>query len=402
MREVVITGAGTINALGASVDAMWDGLAAAHVGIGPLDIRDVDRLAIQIGAQVTGFDPTQHFDPARLGLLDRFSQFAVVAAREAMAQAGLAGETALATRGGVILGNAGGGMATQDDGFRAVYEAGKNRVHPFTVPRLMSNAPAAHVAMEFGLMGPVFAVSSACASSNHAMAQALGLIRSGSADVILTGGTEAMLTFGGLKAWEGLRVMSPTGCRPFCASRDGFVQGEGAGVLVFEAAEHAQARGARVLARVAGAGMSADAGDIVLPDARGAAAAMEAALQDAGLAPSDIGYINAHGTATAANDRTECAAIRAVFGAEAEQVAVSSTKSMHGHLIGGAGAVEAVASLMGFERGLLPPNAGLREPDPACDLDILSDGARAASPQALLSNAFAFGGLNAVIALAAP
>lgn len=402
MRRVVITGAGTINPLGRSVAETYAALKAGRCAIGPLDIPDAARLTAPLGAQVTGFDPSEHFDRQTLSLTDRFAQFALVAAAQAMDQAGLSVDGALAPRAGAILGNSGGGMATQDEGFRAVYEAGKNRVHPFTVPRLMGNAPTAHLTMRFGLKGPSFTVSSACASSNHAMGQAAATIASGQADVMLTGGTEAMLTFGGLKAWEGLRVMSATGCRPFCASRDGMVQGEGAAVYVFEAEEHARARGATILAHVAGSAMTSDAGDIVLPNAEGAAAAMTGALRAADLSPADIGYINAHGTATAANDRTEVAAIRQAFGRAADSVAVSSTKSMHGHLIGGAGAVELLACLMALGEGVIAPTAGWREADPDCALDVVTGAARRAPVRAVLSNAFAFGGMNAVLALTAP
>jgi nodulation protein E len=401
MRRVVITGAGTVNPLGDNLVDTWAALRDGRVAIGPLDIPDADRLAHPIGAAVSGFDPTAHFPAQRLGLLDRFSQFALVAAREAMGQAGLVPDPALGPRAGVILGNSGGGMTTQDEGFRAVYEGGRIRVHPFTVPRLMGNAPSAHLTMEFGFTGPSFTVSSACASSNHAIGQALAMIRSGQADVMLTGGTEAMLTFGGLKAWEGLRVMSPTGCRPFCTSRDGMVQGEGAAVFVLEAEEHARARGAQVLAVVAGAAMTSDARDIVMPDRDGAAAAMTGALRDADLAHGDIGYINAHGTGTAANDRTECAAIRQALRHAAGAVAISSTKSLHGHLIGGAGAVELLACLLALREGVIAPTAGLRARDPDCDLDIVANAARRAPVAATLSNAFAFGGMNAVIALTA-
>jgi nodulation protein E len=402
MRQVVITGAGTINPLGHSVADTKAAMRAGRSAIGPLDIRDVDRLSQKIGAQVTGFDPDARFDRQTLSICDRFSLFALAAAQEAMAQAGLTVDDALAPRAGAVLGNSGGGMTTQDNGFRAVYEDGKSRVHPFTVPRLMGNAPAAQLTMAYGLRGPSFTVSSACASSNHAMGQALSMIRAGMADVMLTGGAEAMLTFGGLKAWEGLRVMSPTGCRPFCATRDGMVEGEGAAIFVFEAEEHARARGAPILARVAGYAMSSDAADIVMPDAQWAAAAMTGALADAGLSAGDVGYVNAHGTGTAANDRTECAAIRATFGPAAGDVAISSTKSMHGHLIGAASAVELIACLMALEEGVIAPTAGWRAPDPDCDLDIVTNAARPARVTATLSNAFAFGGMNAVLALTAP
>lgn len=402
MRRVVITGAGSINPLGADVPATYEAMKAGRTAIGPLDIDQAERLTSPIGAQVTGFDPRAHFNAKSLSLYDRVTQFALVAAREAMASARLTVDPDLATRIGAVLGNSGGGMETIDGAFRAVYEAGKSRVHPLTVPRLMSNAPTAHVTMEFGLRGPSFSVSSACASSNHAMGQAAAMIRAGVADVMLTGGTEAMLTFGGLKAWEGLRVMSPTGCRPFCASRDGMVQGEGAAVFVMEERDHARARGVHILAEVAGFAMSSDASDIVMPDARGAGFAMAQALLDAELSPRDVAYINAHGTGTRANDHTEATAIRDVFGAAADQIAVSSTKSLHGHLIGATGAVELLACLMALNEGLIAPNAGWAEPDPEIELDLVTGPARAANVQAVLSNAFAFGGMNATLILTHP
>ncbi|MBV7409695.1 beta-ketoacyl synthase [Maritimibacter sp. DP1N21-5] len=400
MRRVVITGAGTINPLASTYPETLAAMTAGTVAIGPLDIPGVEKLSVKIGAQVKGFEPSDHFDKQQLGLLDRFSQFALVAGREAMETSGLSVTERLAPRIGAILGNSGGGMGTQDDAFRAVYAEGKSRVHPFTVPRLMSNAPSAHLAMAFGLRGPSFTVSSACASSNHAMGEAAAMIRSGRADVMLTGGTEAMLTFGGLKAWEGLRVMSQTGCRPFSATRDGMVQGEGAAVFVFEDRDHAKARGAPILAEVAGFAMTSDASDIVMPDQRGAASAMAGALIDARLAPGEIGYINAHGTGTAANDRVEAAAIREVFGTAADGIPVSATKSMHGHLIGAAGAVELIACLAALG-GTIPPTMGCDTPDPDLPLDLVTGAARAARPRAVLSNAFAFGGMNAVIVLTA-
>ena len=399
MRRVVITGAGTINPLGHDVPATLAAMRAGTCAIGPLAIRDVDRLQIRIGAQVRDYDETAHFTRADLALYDRFTQFALLSAGQAMAQAGLSVGDDLAHRAGVILGTSGGGLNTQDDNYRAVYQDGKDRVHPFIVPRLMSNAAASHVSIRHNLRGPVFTVSTACASSNHAMGQALATIRSGLADVILTGGTEAMLCFGGIKAWEGLRVMSRDGCRPFSADRNGMVQGEGGAVFVFEARDHALARGADILCEVAGFAMSSDAADIVTPSVDGAALAMRGALSDAGIDPEDVGYINAHGTGTAINDRTETQAIRTVFGPHADRLAVSSTKAMHGHLIGGTGAVELLACLMALRDGWLAPTVGLSAPDPACDLDYVPQAARQADVGVALSNAFAFGGLNAVLAL---
>jgi nodulation protein E len=301
-------------------------------------------------------------------------------------------------RGGVILGTAAGGISTWEDSYRAVFAEGKSRVSPLVVPRLMHNAPASHLSIRHGLTGPVLAVASACASANHAMGLALQQIRHGGADVMLAGGSEAMLTFGGVKAWEGLRVLSPDTCRPFSLGRKGMVIGDGAGVLVLEAEDHARARGARVLARLVGFGMTADAGDIVAPDPGGAVRAMRAALADAGLGPADIGYINAHGTGTLVNDRSEATAIREVFGTAPPPV--SSTKAMHGHAIGATGALEAIACILALTEGILPPTVGFEAADPDCALDVVPNRFRRARVDAALSNAFAFGGLNAVLAFA--
>lgn len=399
MKRVVITGQGSINALGHSADATLEAFREARCGIGPLDLRDLDRLSIRIGGQVRDFDPDSHFTRQQLSLYDRFTQFTQIAATEAITQSGLTFEGALAERSGVVLGTAGGGVNTWDDNYRAVYEEGKNRVHPFVVPKLMNNAAASHVSMTWNLMGPSYTVSTACASSNHAMGQAFNFIRSGMAPVMVTGGSEAMLCFGGIKAWEGLRVMSRDACRPFSANRNGMVQGEGAAVFVFEEMEHARARGATILAEVIGFAMGSDASDIVMPSQDGAARTIAAALRDAKLSPGEVDYINAHGTGTAANDRTETAAVREVFGDHADGLMISSTKSMHGHLIGGTGAVELLACIMALRDGIVAPTVGYQEPDPDCDLDVVPNEAREAKVEVALSNAFAFGGLNAVLAL---
>ncbi|MGR3486122.1 MAG: beta-ketoacyl-[acyl-carrier-protein] synthase family protein [Paracoccaceae bacterium] len=399
MRRVVVTGAGTINALGTDVPSTLAAMREGRCGIGPLDVRDADRLAVRIGAQVPGYDEHAQFNRQQISLYDRFTQFTLLAARQAVAQSGLRFAGALADRSGVVLGTSGGGLTTQDDNYRAVYEEGKNRVHPFVVPKLMNNAATSHVSMEFNLRGPSFTVATACASSNHAMGQAYWMIRSGMADAMLTGGSEAMLCFGGVKAWEGLRVMSKDACRPFSANRNGMVQGEGAGVFVFEEREAALARGAEILVEVLGFAMSSDAADVVMPSKQGAARAIAGALRDARLAPSDVAYVNAHGTGTTANDKTECAAVADVFGAHADRLMISSTKSMHGHLIGGTGAVELLACLSAIRDGVVPPTVGYEEPDPECALDVVPNEAREARVDVALSNAFAFGGLNAVLAL---
>jgi len=399
MRRVVITGAGSVNALAQDVAGTFAAMAAGRCGIGALDIPDKDRLLVQIGAQVQDWQPEAHFSRQELPLLDRFAQFARVAARQAVDQSGLQFDGELADRSGVILGTAGGGLGTTDDNYRAVYAEAKNRVHPLVVPRLMHSAGASHVAMAHNLRGPSFSVASACASSNHAMGLAFQMIRGGAAPVMLTGGSEAMLCFGGIKAWEGLRVMSPSACRPFSLTRNGMVQGEGAAVFVFEDFDHARARGAQILAEVIGFAMTSDASDIVMPSQDGAARAIAGALRDAGLRPDQVGYINAHGTGTAANDKTECAAVTQVFGAQASRLMMSSTKAMHGHIIGGTGAVELLACLMALQQGVIAPTIGYESADPDCALDVVPNVARQARVDVALSNAFAFGGLNAVLAL---
>ncbi|HGG03897.1 MAG TPA: beta-ketoacyl-[acyl-carrier-protein] synthase family protein [Aliiroseovarius sp.] len=399
MRRVVITGQGSVNALGRTVPETLEAMRNGVCGLGPLDFEDMDRLTVHIGGQVAGFDATAHFSRKEIALFDRFTQFTMLAADEAITQSGVTFEGALADRSGVILGNSGGGMTTLNDAYREVYQDAKNRVHPFTVPKLMSNAPASHVSIRWNIRGPVFTVAAACASSNHAMGQAALMVRAGISDVIVTGGSESMLCFGGVKAWEGLRVMSQDTCRPFSRDRSGLVQGEGAGVFVFEEYEHARARGADILAEVLGFGMSSDASDIVMPTQDGAARAMKAALKDARLNPEDVTYINAHGTATAVNDRTECAAVRDAFGAQADRLMISSTKSMHGHLIGGTSAVELLACIMALREDVVAPTANYREPDPDCDLDVVPNTARDVKVNVAISNAFAFGGLNAVLVL---
>jgi len=401
MIRVVITGAGTINALGGSVSETLQAMREGQLGIGLLQMRDLDRLSVKIGGQIKDFDPEAHFDRQKLALYDRVTQLVLLASREAMAQSGLEITEELSETTGVVLGTAAGGMNTWDDNFRSVYEEGKNRVHPFVVPKLMTNAAASHLSMAHNIKGPSLTVSTACASSNHAIGLAFQMVRSGMAQVMLAGGGDAMLTFGGIKAWEGLRVMSKTACRPFSANRSGMVQGEGAGVFVLETYEGAKARGAEILAELIGFSMTSDAGDIVMPNQQGAVRAIRGALRDACLDPQDIGYINAHGTGTAANDKTECAAVTEAFGAHAPALMMSSTKSMHGHLIGGTGAVELLACLMALRDGVIVPTIGYEQPDPNCALDVVPNVARQAKVTATLSNAFAFGGMNAVLALKA-
>lgn len=399
MRRVVITGQGCVSALGNTAVATWAAMREGRPGISPLEGLDDPTLRTPIAAQAKAFRALDHFDEKRLVLLDPVSQMALVAAREAVAQADISFNGELGERTAVIIGTGIGGASTQDQMARRLYAEKNPRVHPMAIVRVMPNAPASQISLEFGLRGPVFAVASACASSNHALGQALMLLQSGVADVALAGGVEACITVGTVKAWEAMRVMASDTCRPFSKGRQGLVLGEGAGVFVLETLEHAQARGATILAEFVGCGMTADAADIVMPDASGAARAMRAALAHGGLAADEVDYINAHGTGTQANDATETKAIRALFGAHADALAVSSTKSMHGHALGGGGAIELVAAIGALRDGVVPPTINYTEADPACDLNVVPNTAQERPVRAALSNSFAFGGLNAVLAL---
>jgi nodulation protein E len=397
-RRVVITGLGGICALGNDVPHIWDSLRAGRPAIGPIENVDTSELRFRNAAEVRGYDPFAHFTPSAVDHLDRFAQFALVAAREAVRDSGIAWTPELRERSAVVTGSGVGGQSTEDAGFEDVYKRGRGRVHPLTIPRTMANAGASHITMEFRLTGPAFTISTACSSSNHALALAMQLIRGGGADLALAGGSEAPLSFGLLKAWEAMRVVAPDTCRPFCSDRKGMILGEGAGMLVLEPLDAAVARGAHIYAELAGAGMSSDAHHITQPTLEGPVRAMRAALEDAAIRPEQIGYINAHGTGTPGNDPVETRAIRQVFGAAADKLAVSSTKSMHGHALGAAGAIEALAVLLAMHEGILPPTANFTQADPECDLDYIPNLARSRPIEAALSNSFAFGGLNAVLA----
>lgn len=402
-RAVAITGMGAISAMGEGAGVLWQALRSGTSGIRPLRHAYAEELRVRIAAQVPeSFDPAAHFPERLLPMLDRTAQFALFAANEAIAQSGLEfADAALAARCGVVVGTGVGGETTHDEQNRRLYAEKARRLHPLTIVRIMANAPASLISMAHGLHGPAFVVSSACASTNHAIAQAVMMIRAGMADVMLAGGADACLSFGVLRAWEAMRVLAGDDCRPFSANRRGLVLAEGAGMFVLESLAHAQARGAAILGVVAGVGMSADAGDIVAPDVAGGVAAMRLALADAGLEPAAIDYINAHGTGTPTNDVSETRAIHEVFGAHARRLAISSTKSMHGHALGASGALELVAVLGAMRESLVPPTINLDVPDPECDLDYVPNQARPLPVAAALSNAFAFGGLNAVLALRA-
>src|SRR5436305_1311048 len=401
-RRVAVTGLGIICALGNNLAEVWEAMRMGRPAISAIALVDTSSLRFKNGAEVRNYDPTRHFDSGQAVLLDRFAQFAVIAARQAVADAGLKISPELAGRTAVITGSCVGGQSSQDDGFVSLYQKNLNRVHPLTIPRTMANAGASHISMQFGISGPAYTISTACSSANHAIGQAFWMVRNGLAEIAITGGSEAPFSFGILKAWEAMRVVSPHTCGPFCKERQGLILGEGAAMLVLEPLEHALARGASIYGEIVGFGMSADAGHITAPTVAGPANAMKAALSDAHLEPKQIGYINAHGTGTASNDVTETRAIRQVFETHADHLAVSSTKAMHGHALGAAGALEAVATLMALREQLVPPTVNFTTPDPECDLDFVPNHARPSPAEFALSNSFAFGGLNAVLAFGDP
>jgi nodulation protein E len=397
MRRVAVTGVGAISAFGPTYADLWSGLSTGQSAIRPLTLIAPGAVRFPNGAEVPDYDSLRYFEEKEALLLDRFAQFAAVAAREAVHCSGVEFSPELGERTAIVLGCSGGGKATEDDGFHHLYALKEPRVSPLTIARAMSNAGASRVSFEHGITGPVYAVSTACSSANHAIGQAFRMIRSGEVEVAIAGGSEAPLTLGFLKAWEAMRVVSADTCRPFSRDRRGLILAEGAAVLVLEPFERARARGARILGEIAGFGMSSDAHHITQPSALGAARAMRAALLDGAISPEAIGYVNAHGTGTLANDATETEAIKSVFGEHAPKLLISSTKSMHGHALGAAGALEAAATLGALRCGLIPPTANFTAADPACDLDVVPNIPRAAEIEYAISNSFAFGGLNAVV-----
>ncbi|HUQ91262.1 MAG TPA: beta-ketoacyl-[acyl-carrier-protein] synthase family protein [Bryobacteraceae bacterium] len=395
-RRVAVTGAGVICASGNNRDAFWRSIARGENAVTPL--QGFDGLRFSHGARLRGYQPLDHFTEKELDLLDPFAQFALIAAREAVKDSSVVWTNELRERSGVITGSCLGGKLTEDDAFRELYAEKKTRFHPMIIPRTMANAAASLIGMELGLTGASFTFSTACSSANHALAHAFAMVRYGQLDLAIAGGSEAPFTLGHLKVWEGMRVVAPDTCRPFSRDRKGLILAEGAAMLVLEPLDAAEVRGSTVYAEIIGAGMTADAHHITQPSAEGAARAMRLALQDAQIAPQQIGYINAHGTGTPANDATETQAIRMLFKDHADKLAVSSTKSMHGHALGAAGALEAAATVLALHHGVLPPTANYTTPDPECDLDVIPNAGRRAEIGYALSNSFAFGGLNAVLA----
>ncbi|MDP3722287.1 MAG: beta-ketoacyl-ACP synthase II [Candidatus Omnitrophota bacterium] len=405
MKRVVVTGLGAVTPVGNDVPAMWASLLAGHSGVGRISAFDPSSLDSQIAAEVKGFDPLAYLSPKEVKRTERFTQFAVAASKQAVADAGIRVEQEDPFRCGVIIGCGMGSMQLIENQHQTLMQKGPKKITPFLIPMIIANMGAGQTAISLGFKGPNSCTTTACASGAHGVGEAFRLIQRGDADVMLGGGTESCITplaVGGFCALQALSRRNsdpPRASRPFDKERDGFVMGEGAGVLVLEEAEHAKKRGARIYAEMVGYAMTADAFHMTAPDEQGegAAHAMARALEDAGLRPEQVTYINAHGTSTELNDKVETLAIKKAFKEAAKHVAVSSTKSMTGHLIGGAGGVEAVISVLAIVHGVMPPTINYEHPDPACDLDYVPNTARKAAVDVALSNSLGFGGHNATV-----
>jgi nodulation protein E len=399
MARVVITGRGTINSLGRNVKETNLAMVLGKSGINKLQLTDSSGLNINIAAQVKGFEAEDFFSKNELNFLDPFSQFALISAKEALTESELVFTDELNENTGVIIGTAGGGINTQEDNYRLVFQENRNKVHPFIVPKMMHNAAASNVAKAYGFKGSTYSISSACASSNHAISNAFQLIRSGGAKVMIAGGSDSMLTFGGIKAWEGLRVMSKSGCRPFCLTRDGLVQGEGSAVFVLEDFDFAAARGANILAEIIGCSMTSDGNDLLSPSLEGVHRAIVRSLEDAHISSDLVDYINAHGTGTKINDYIEASAISLVFSESMDAPLVSATKSMHGHVMGASGAIELLSCIYALNHNVVVPTIGFLKNDPSIKINLIQNESREARIDIAMSNAFAFGGLNSVLVL---
>ena len=401
-KRVVVTGLGAVTPIGNDVVAYWDGLLAGRSGAATITRFDASNLDVHIAAEVKGFDPVSLFGRREARRNDLFTLFAIEATRQAIVDAGLKIVPNDGREAGVLIGTGIGGIATLLENYRIFQEQGPRRVSPFMIPMMMPNAASAVVAIKHGLRGPNLSIASACATGSHAIAEATEIIRRGQAQVMICGGSEAVITPIALSAFKNMGALSARDddpqriSRPFDADRDGFLIGEGAGILVIERMEHALDRNAHIYCEIIGQGASSDASHITAPDERGLGAtiSMQQALKDARITPQEVDYINAHGTSTPLNDRIETQAIRTVFGAHADRLAVSSTKSMIGHLMGAAGAVEAIACVKSLETGWVHPTINYETPDPECDLDYVPNKARKLDPSIVLSNSFGFGGHN--------
>jgi 3-oxoacyl-[acyl-carrier-protein] synthase II len=409
--RVVVTGLGTISPLGQDVPTTWEGLVKGRSAVGPITRFDTSDLKVKIAAEVKDFDPVGRFGRRGARRMDRYTQMVLAAADEALAAAGLSATETTASRIGAVIGSGVGGIGTIFKTERVVQERGPRRVNPFAVPMMLADTAPGQIAIKYGFRGPNFTVTSACASGTNAVGEAAAVIRRGDADAVVTGGADAALLRTAVGAFANMGALS-TGwndepqraSRPFDAKRDGFVAGEGAGILVLESLEFARQRGAPILAEMLGYGASADAYHITAPleNGSGAIQAMQAALADAGIAPQDVDYLNAHGTSTPLNDKGETLAAKAVFGDYAYALPISSTKSMTGHLLGGAGALEAIVCVQAIREGVIPPTLNQEFPDPECDLDYVPNQARPATLRTAMSNSFGFGGHNATIIIGAP
>jgi nodulation protein E len=397
-NRVVITGLGVICGLGKDAPEFWKNIVDGKSGIGPIQSIDMSDISFKNGCEVKNYDPTRYFTKKELDMMDKFTQFALLATREAVKDAGIQWTEEQKKRTCIITGSSIGGQDSMDEMFSTLYKEQKARAPIFTIPRVMPNAAASHITMEYGITGIAYAISTACSSSNHAIGNAFWLVRNGHCDMAITGGSEVTLSYGFLKSWEAIRVVASDTCRPFSKNRDGMILGEGGAMLVLESLESAKKRGANIYGEIIGFGMSSDASHITKPNQKGAEAAMEMALADAGITGDKIDYINAHGTGTSVNDSMETGAIKSVFGKHADKLAVSSTKSLHGHVLGGTSAIEAVTLSLALKHQVFPPTANYEEPDEECNLDVVPNVAREGKIDYALSNSFAFGGLNAVLA----
>ena len=394
-NPIVVTGLGVVSGLGIGLAPFRQGILSGQDAVDTLTLFDPDSVKSNRVAQVKDYDAANFFTEKQLPFYDRYAQFAAISAREAVANAGLDfTQGDLSERTGILFGTGVGGQETQDQGYQKLYLENTPRLHPFTVPKLIPSSAASLISLEFGIRGPAIGITSACSSSGHAIAQAILMLQAGEIDLALVGGAEAPITYGCIKAWEGMRVLAKDCCRPLSFNRGGTILGEGGASLILETREHAEARGANILAEIVGYGMSSDAFHAVQPSVEGPTNAMKNALKKAGLSATDIQYLNAHGTGTSQNDPTETAAIKTVFGDHANKLAISSTKSMHAHTLGAASALEAVATIIAMQEQIAPPTINYLEPDPLCDLDYVPNYARSMTIDYALSNSFAFGGLN--------
>ena len=400
----MVTGQGVVTPLGTGVEKFWAALKAGECGIREVQSFDTQDLYITIAGEIPDFDPSERKLSKSLMLADKFSQYAGCAAKEAVAQSGmempLKGEAGYRTA--CIIGSGVGGLTTLEFSYKMLFKENKRATHPLTLLKAIGSSASAHVSIDYGITGPTFGVVSACSTATHSIGLTYRMIREGLVDRGLAGAAEASLNWGATRAWQAMRVLSPEGLWPFSKRRNGTVLAEGSGILMLEEYEQAKARGAIILAEVKGYGMTADAGDMVNPSIDGASTAMQMALDDSGLSPSDIDYINAHGTATMVNDLNETRAIKRVFGNAANKVSISSTKSMHGHCLGAGGAIEAVAAIKAIGDNFVPATLGLDEPDDECDLDYTANVGRKRDVNYAMSNSFAFGGLNAVLVFGPP